>query len=249
MGEILDELQRLQEVEFKLAAMRRTREAKARRVETQSRQVREAEEKLRESQLTGRERQAKLDALALDVAAREESINKHRRALSKARTNKEYAAILAAMNTEKADNTKIENDMLRLMEDIQTLNDKRAEIESERTRNLEDTRAAERLLQRFDEESRQECAELQASRDCYSEKIAPTALMTFNRVAGRHDGEAMAFVEKLHPKRDEYLCGGCNMNVALEVVNSLQTRDEIQLCGACGRILHLETSTARRSET
>ncbi len=35
-------------------------------------------------------------------------------------------------------------------------------------------------------------------------------------------------------------CGGCNMKVALEIINALQSRDEIQTCSACGRLLYLE---------
>ena len=51
----------------------------------------------------------------------------------------------------------------------------------------------------------------------------------------------MVPVHKLHPKREEYMCGGCNLKVTLEIVNSLQTRDEIQVCKVCGRILFIET--------
>ena len=242
MGETLDELHRLQTVELKLAVTRRTRQAKQRRVDTCRRRAAQTEQQLEEDQHTSRERQARLDALALDVAAREESINKHRQALAKAKTNKEYAAILTAINTEKADNTKIENTMLEMMEGIQNLKDGIAKIEAEKARQLEELRAAEAALQAFDDESRQQNKELLSVRDECATRIAPTTLATFNRAAQCHDGEAMASVQKVHPKRDGYMCSGCNMSIALEVVNVLQTRGEIQLCGACGRILFLETA-------
>ena len=44
----------------------------------------------------------------------------------------------------------------------------------------------------------------------------------------------------VNPKRDEFICGGCNMAVTLETVNSLRTRDEVVQCNICGRILFFE---------
>ena len=80
---------------------------------------------------------------------------------------------------------------------------------------------------------------LSAQREAASEDVSPTARTTFMRVAERHDGEALASVVKLHPKRDEYSCSGCNLMVTLEVVNLLATRDDLQICKACGRILYV----------
>ena len=57
----------------------------------------------------------------------------------------------------------------------------------------------------------------------------------------------MAPVTKLHPKREEYACTGCNLNVTLEVVNVLHKGDELQLCSSCGRVLYLETEPVGRS--
>ncbi len=242
MGDTLDELHRLQTVELKLAVARRTRQAKQHRVDVCRRRVTQTEQQLKEDQRTGRERQVRLDALALEVAAREESINKHRQALAKARTNKEYAAILTAMNTEKADNTKIENTMLEVMEEIQSFKDRTAKIEAEKAGQLEDVGAAEAALQTFDDETKQKNEELLSVRDECAAGIAPTTLATFHRAAQRHDAEAMASIQRVHPKRDGYVCSGCNMTVSLEVVNILQTHGEIQLCGACQRILFLETA-------
>jgi predicted nucleic acid-binding Zn-ribbon protein len=244
MGQILEALHSLQAVETQLATIRRRHEAKARQVEMQRRRVAEADERLKENQRIARERQVRLDALALDVAAREEEIAKQREALNKAKTNKEYAAILTAINSAKADNSKLESNILQLMEEIQRLTDGGASIEAEKARWQASLEAAATELRAYDDESRDQRLQLEASRDQCAQDIAPTALATFTRVAGRHDGEAMVPIMKTHPKRDEYICTGCNMKIALEVVNTLQTRDELQLCAVCGRVLYLEDAFA-----
>ncbi len=246
MGELLEELHRLQQVELKLAEIRQTREDKARRIERFRRRTDQADEKLLQHNRTVRERQMRIDTLSLDVAAREEQINKHRIALTKAKTNKEYAAILTAMNTEKADNSKIETEILQLMERMQTLEEEGKQIEAEKAQHLESAETAQKVLDAFDAEINKERISLEATHDQHSEKIPGPIFATFTRVAQRHEGDAMATVTKTHPKRDEYICAGCNMKITLEVVNSLQSRDEIQLCGQCGRILYFETTPARR---
>ncbi len=245
MGQVLEALHRLQEVELELAELRRDRSVKVRRVESLNRQVRKADERIQQSQLSVRQRQIRLDALQLDVSAREDSVSKHRQALNKAKTNKEYAAILAAMNTEKADNAKYETEILQLMEEVQSQTAEMEEIEAERAKLQEGVAKAEENLRKFDEANKNQADALQSRRDECAEHLEPTTLNTFTRVAEHHDGEAMVPVSKLHPKRDEFMCSGCNIKMTLEIVNALQTRDEIQMCESCGRILYLETQAAR----
>ncbi len=245
MSGTLEELRRLQDLEIQLAAIRRTRESKARQVDIHRRQVRLIDERLQENHRKARECQMRLDALSLDVSAREDSVSKHRLALNKAKTNKEYAAILAAMNTEKADTSKVENEVLGLMEELQRIKAEGTSIEAEKAKSQESVVTTEEALKAFDAHSKEEREGLQSGREAFIGKVATAAMDMFNRVAQRHEGEAMAPVVKLRPKRDEWSCGGCNMKVTLEVINALQTRDEIILCNVCGRILYLESVPAK----
>lgn len=247
MGVMLEELRRLQAVEMQLAAIQRNRESKARQIDIRRRQVRQIDEKIHEQHRKARECQMRLDALTLDVAMKEEAIDKHRQALNKAKTNKEYAAILSAMNTEKADNIKVESDLLKLMDELQAFKNEGAAFEIEKAKLLEQAAAAEEALKAFDAQSQQERGELEAGREAFAGKVSAVAIDMFNRVAQRHEGEAMAPVTKLRPKRDEWACGGCNMKVTLDVINALQTRDDILLCNVCGRILYLEAPAAPKS--
>ena len=247
MGVTLEELRRLQAVEMQLAAINGQQESKAHQVEIRRRQIRLIDEKLQENHRKARECQMRLDALSLDVAVREEAVGKHRQALNKAKTNKEYAAILTAMNTEKADNIKLESVVLQLMEELQVMKIEGAVIETERAKLLEHAATAEEALKAFDAQSQQERDGLTTDREAFAGKITAAAIDIFNRVAQRHEGEAMAPVSKLRPKRDEWACGGCNMKVALEVVNALQTRDDILLCNVCGRILYLDAPAMPKS--
>ena len=215
-------------------------------MEVKLRHARQIEAKLEQNKIACREQQVRVDALSLEIASREEAINSHRQALNKAKTNKEYAGILAAMNTEKADNAKVEVRVLELMREIEEVKTGGERVETDRAKAAGEVAKAEEQLRTFNADSKEENEKLEGERDEFAERIAPAALAAFERAAHRHDGEAMAVVTRLRPKRDDYTCEGCNMGVTLEIVNSLQTRDEIQLCGVCRRILYLETSTASK---
>ena len=239
MGDTLEALQRIQAIELKLAELRRAREARERRIDHCKRQIKKADEQLQQSEITVRNRQMTLDALQLDVSHREQAIDKHRQALNVAKTNKEYAGILTALNTEKADTAKLETEMLQLMEDMQTLKDEAASVEAQKEQILADAVKAEAALDEFETSSKEKFDELHSRRDECAEGLEPTTLSTFSRVAAHHDGEALVPAVKLHPKRGDYLCSGCNMTLTMEVISILQSGSNIEVCKVCGRILYL----------
>jgi predicted nucleic acid-binding Zn-ribbon protein len=245
MGAMLEALKRLQTVETQLAEFRRQREEKQRRVVSHQRNVARIEEQIRQHERSVREKQMRIDALQLEIASADDNINRHRQGLNKAKTNKEYAAILTAMNTEKADNTKLENEALQFMEELQQLKSKTGELEAEHSKIGADVGRAEEAISAFEAQSKSRLDELTAKRNEYAEGIPPTALELFTRVAEHHDGIAMVPVTKSHPKRDEFICSGCNMKVTLDMVASLQTKDEIQACRVCGRIMYMDSPFAR----
>ncbi len=247
MGQTLEALHRLQAVELQLAEIRQGRESKQRRVDNHKRHVVQAESQLSEHRALAIQRQIKQDALQLDVTAREQTIDKHRQALNKAKTNKEYAAVLEAMNTEKADNAKLEGEVLQMMEEAQTLQEKIEQLEKDRTEATERMTQAQTVLDDFDKRTRAQRKQLEGERSVCSADVDPSILSSFTRVAERHDGEAMVSVFKLHPKREDYACSGCNMKLTLDLVNTLKTRDEVQICTNCARILYFEQSAKQRS--
>jgi len=119
MGPVLDGLIKLQSVENRLRAAK-AKLARCRRTviiqENQVRSIQNAlEAKREEVQLT----KIQCDRLELELKTADEDIAKLRAALNSARTNKEYAALLTQLNTTKADNAKIESQILELMKNVE----------------------------------------------------------------------------------------------------------------------------------
>ena len=158
-----------------------------------------------------------------------------------AKTNKEYAAILTGLNTSKADNSKVENQVLDLMKNIEADETDRTQIQSqidEQKAKLDELRKdAEIKGAGFESE----IEEIQSEWDQVAETIPAETLGFFKRVAETYDGEALASVSKENERIDIYSCGGCFMRLPAETVNQLMTKDDLIRCSNCTRILVLKT--------
>lgn len=240
MGKTLDALRHLQDVERKLGNLRGEEAAKQRQIHAYERQLQKCDQELETKLVDTRHREAEIRAVELDIDVREQTIQKHRVALNQTKTNKEYAAILTTINTEKADTSKLESQVLEAMTAKDALQSSCDEMAAELEKIKQRQALAEAKLKDYLERTRAETAELTSERDLASQALPPTVLNAFERAAERHEGEALAAVSKVNPKRDEYICGGCNMAITLETVNSLRTRDEVVQCNICGRILFMQ---------
>ena len=242
MGPVLNGLTRLQSVENRLRAAKNKLARCRRNVIIQENQVRtltsSLEAKKEEIQLT----KVQSDRLELELKSRDESIARLRASLNLAKTNKEYAAVLTQLNTTKADNSKIESQVLDLMKDIEadeTESKKIGEQIEEQKKVLEQTRTDS---EQASVKHQAEIDDIQKEWDKVAKDVPPEALKIFNRVAETYDGEALTIVEEQEGRGVAYSCGGCFMSITPETVNLLMTKDDIIRCPNCTRILVLSSS-------
>jgi len=239
MGPILNGLVKLQSVENRLRAAKAKLARCRRNVIIQENQVRNLqnalEAKKEEIQLT----KVQSDRLELELKSKDEQVAKLRASLNTARTNKEYAAVLTQLNTTKADNSKIETQILELLKDIEAdeaeCKDIRNQIEQQK-QQLEKTRKdSEELAIKY----QAEIDEVQKEWNKVAKTISKEPLEIFKRVAETFDGQAVAVIEQQEGKTGAYSCGGCFMGITAESVNMLMTKDEVIRCPNCTRILVL----------
>ena len=243
MGPVLDGLVKLQSVENRLRAAKAKLARCRRSVIIQENQVRSLqsalEAKKEETLLT----KIQCDRLDLELKTRDAQVAKLRASLNNAKTNKEYAAVLTMLNTTKADNSKIETQILELMKAIEADEEECAAIRTqieEQKQVLEETR---KKASSAATEHEREVAKIQTEWDAVAKDMPAATLETFNRVADTYDGEAVVRVDQQEGKSGAYSCGGCFMGITAESVNMLMTRDEIIRCPNCTRILVLSESS------
>jgi predicted nucleic acid-binding Zn-ribbon protein len=182
---------------------------------------------------------AKSAELDLEIKSRDEKIESMRTQQSAAQTNREYQAFLVQINTHKVDRGKIEDDMLKLIDQAEKMQGDLAVLTTQA-----ETEAAKLQQMHGDIDARvkmlsDEVAAAQPERDEAAAGISARARELFDKLADKFDGEAMAPIEKPHPKREEYICSVCNLDLTLDVYNRLHTRDEPVMCPSGNHLLYI----------
>jgi len=175
---------------------------------------------------------AALDSRETDLQSVEEQIKKLSGQLNLVKTNKEYAALQHEIMGAKANKSKLEDDILQMMDQIdkdkaelKELAQRTQEAEAESSRQKEAVSAA-----LADADARIE--RLESEREDLKEKIPKKFLSPYERLHRRGDGNAMA-------RCQNFICGACRMSLTANTVNLLMAGNKLIYCHSCGRILYI----------
>jgi len=233
IGEQLKVLIELQTVDRQLYDLRRQREQKPVQIErltaahaTEARQVTALEEQLKALQV-------KRGSMEGDLAAKEASVKKLQMQLYQIRTNKEYTALQHEIEGAKADNSVLEEEILKVMEQVdqqkvvlvtakETLKGKGAELR-------EATVVVEREIVELDAA----IAHLQDQRGAVAPRVDPQLLGRYERILEKKNGVGLVPV---HVQR--HACGGCHMNLPPQTINEIRLKERLIACESCARLLY-----------
>jgi predicted nucleic acid-binding Zn-ribbon protein len=169
--------------------------------------------------------------LELDANMTFPKIAKSKEKLSSVKTNKEYQALLKEIEDLKTVNSRIEDQMLEILEQIDKaemrLSEKNQGFESAKIRVADEkadiTKAAE--------EDRTRLAGLQVDFQKVLDTVNPDILKAFTSVRSRIGNLAIAKVE-------DAVCAGCHMNIPPQMYNDLQRFESLMYCPQCQRIIY-----------
>ncbi|MFH1747606.1 MAG: C4-type zinc ribbon domain-containing protein [Planctomycetota bacterium] len=243
MGSTLEALLELRDIELQIVDIRRQLTRKERLVKRQRARLRDAGEKLGVEQDNLRRTQMDVDEIDLDLKGRTAHVNRMREHLNTVRTNKEYAVVLSQLNTEKADASRLESRALQLMESVEAQKKVVAELAEEERLEAAKLGDLQAQAQQAEDTFSGKLGELQQRRAETTNRLPDKAVTLFDRLSERYEGEAMAQIERTHPRRDEFICSGCHMSLSAESANAAMVRDDLITCRNCGRILYIEKGT------
>jgi uncharacterized protein len=242
-------LHRLQAVESKLRGLKDQLRRKDRQAKHHHDRIKEMETQLAARHDEVKHRRSQVAQLELDYKTKEVMIGKLRAQLNIAKNNKEYSAILTQLNTERADNSKLEEKILEDLTAVDQVKTSLDELEKNLAAQRTELAGIEGEYQEFRKDIQAQIDALEGEHEAVAQEVSVKNLAIFQRVAEAHDGEAMAKILKPHPKEQEYICDGCNMSIPMETVNALLTKEDVQLCTVCGRILFIaENPTSEGSQ-
>ena len=240
MGSVLNALVKLQSVENSLRAAKAKLTRCRRNVILKENQLRTLQNSLAAKQEEIQLTRIQADRFELEIKSSDQILAKYRAALNAAKSNKEYAMIMTALNTTKADSSKIENQALELMKNIDAdqvqCDQIKQQIEQAKNELNEIRKQTEEQAKKYE----YEIAEIERHWQVAAREVSGEALEIFKRVADTYDGEAIAEIEVQDNRSGIYTCGGCFMTLTTETANTLMSRDEILRCPNCARILYMK---------
>ena len=185
-----------------------------------------AEEKLKTFQLEKKDKE-------INLQAKEGNVKKFQLQLFQVKTNKEYAALEKEIEGLKADNSLLEEEIIRLLDALDSWT---AAVASEKKKFEEESKIiqAEREKAKQElEQTKQRLKELETAREIMARQIDPLILPRYERMLKLRNGVAMV------PVRDGS-CQGCFMNLPPQVIHLVHSAEEWVFCEQCARILYIE---------
>lgn len=224
---------KLQALDTQLHRLRREREAKPKLIEEL--EVRRDQEQIAVKGLEERLKvlQVKRKEKEIDLQEKEENVKKLELQLYQIKTNKEYQAMQHEIEGLKADNSRLEDEILLMMEEADNLGKeltKEKELYAEAERRLaEDKKKIEQDIVNIENEM----TNLDSQRKELVGAVDKDVLSKYEKILVNRDGLALVPVKS-------HACQGCFINLPPQVINEIRMKDKIIICENCARILYIE---------
>jgi hypothetical protein len=177
--------------------------------------------------------QVKLKENEVSLQQKEEQIKKLQSQLYQLKTNKEYSTMTQEIEGLKADNSLVEEDMIKLMDSIESAKKMIFEEKAIFDREKEASQKEKDKIISRGKEIDLKLAQLTSERGKITPNVDKQLLARYERVLQNRDGLAIVHVEG-------GACGGCHLNLPAQVVSSAKLKEDIVICGSCSRILYID---------
>jgi predicted nucleic acid-binding Zn-ribbon protein len=167
----------------------------------------------------------------LDIKANQETITKSDAKLRQVKTNKEYQATLREIDELKRKNSALEDDLLGLLDKIESAEKDLAEREGRAHQRKNEILAEQKTIREEADEKKRLMTGLAAERDDIVGTLPNTIMRQVEDVKNHVGRPIIASVSAA-------ICNGCNMNIPPQLYNELQRCDSIKRCPMCQRIIY-----------
>jgi predicted nucleic acid-binding Zn-ribbon protein len=239
MGEILDRLWSVQQLQNELTDTRRQREAEFERLTGRARKIDELRRTVALKREESLRKAAEMKTCELDSKAKGEQIAALRVKLNMCRNQKEYAALLSEIASAETATAQLDERYLKLDEETKNLKTALTAVEqqlkAEEEAHLKTEAAARARIVAMDKK----LAELDGRRKASLAEVKADVRQAFERLASRFEGQAMVIIEPAGDDGD-FACSSCNMTLTAGTVSAVINTDEVRTCPTCTRMLYYQ---------
>jgi len=238
MADQLDILKRLQTIDAQLYRLRKEQQEKPLELERVQAQVaaqeergKAAGERLKTLQMSQKEQE-------LELQTREGRVKKLQGQLFQLKTNKEYTVMQREIDSAKADNSLLEEEILKTFDAIDQAGKERqlerAKVAQEQERLAKERQRIEGELSALGER----IAQLERDRKTILPDVQAEALTTYERILQLREGLALVPIVN-------DACGGCDRRLPPQVVNEVYLKATLVTCESCSRILYFDEAHSK----
>lgn len=168
-----------------------------------------------------------------DLETKEGVIKKYQSQLFQVKTNKEYSALEEEIGRVKADNSVLEEDIIKILEQIDVENQKIAKEKGFLKQEESSLNEEKKKLSESANQAKGELEGLKKQRAELAAKVDKTMLSKYDRLLGSRDAVAVVAVAN-------GACQGCYRVLPPQVINEIKMKQDLIFCEHCARILYIE---------
>ncbi len=228
----LELMLKLQVIDYDLGELERSKEYLPDMMGNLNREIQEAKGRWDTAEQTLEQEKLGQKTLELDVKAKEADLQRLQQQMMTIKTNREYDAIVAEIDTIKAGISGQETALLAAMERIAKLETEIPELKSKFEQIEENNKKQLDVLQEKVDSIGSKVSEKEAERAVLVNQISKPSISVYDRVRRGKGGGAVVVVVK---KR---ACSGCHAALTPKKVQEVKKSDRVLTCDSCGRILY-----------
>ena len=237
MADQIDLLKQLQAFDGELYRLRKQQREKPRELEAATARVTEQEARLKAASDALSVQQLAQKEKEMELQSREAGMKKLQGQLFQVKTNKAYSAMQHEIDALKADQSLLEETILKQFDAIEQATQARQQeqrrLADEQQRLGVERARIEKEIAAIDEQ----LAYLERQRTALAPSLPPLTLEAYERILKLREGLAMV------PVLNES-CGGCHRRLPPQIVSEVYLRADLVMCQSCNRILYHDAHSA-----
>jgi predicted nucleic acid-binding Zn-ribbon protein len=227
----LEQLLKLQEIDYDIGELERSKEYLPDMMENLRTEISEAESTLENARQAITEAKVTQKSLETDLADRESKLQKYQQQMMSIKTNKEYDALVAEIDSLKEEISQKETQLLETIDKIKLLDERIQEYTQKAEQVKENNTKQLTILQEKVDSIGDKMADKQDLRKEIKEAISKRTLSVYERVRRGKGGAVIAPVKRR-------ACGACYSALTPKKVQEIRRADVILTCDNCGRMLY-----------
>ena len=238
MSDHLDVLKQLQAIDGELFRLRRAQQEKPRELArvaaemaAEEAKVKAVEDRMKALQLAQKEKEGELQT-------REANVQRLKGQLFQVKTNKEYTLMQREIDSTKADNSLLEEEILKAFDAIDAARQERQAAQRELEAAQQRLRGEQARINGELAAIQEQVTGLEQQRAALVPGLTPQVLSTYERVLTLRAG--LALVPLLNDA-----CGGCHRRLPPQVINEVLLKAKLTTCESCNRILYFDEAHSK----